>query len=441
VGRWLTADARDVVAVVPRRSPEAHAPSGGLATSVERWRQAFARTRWLVVVRRALLCAVALAAVLLAAGVPTGVVVGAPLFAGVAVALWAAARSRVDGARAAWLLDRRLGLREQVGTAWELREDAPGPLAPQVVARGAALAGDAGVRYRARPRRARGEWAALGVACAAVVALALIGSGGSSPGSPGPRAAVGGGAGAAAPGRAGTPGATTAAPTATAPLGATTTPGTATTGAPPSTATTPSGGAARAGAVAGTIAVRQRSATAGPGRGGSSGPAGGRGARAGGRGTARTGASATGQAPTPATTPGSRRIGGIGVQGRSTRVGTAGGEAGTATQAAPGASAGRQGTRGAGRQAGQLGAGDGRRSATGDRALPLRNRVSGGGQGRANAGRAGTGGRGRGTGRVQNGGAGAAPTGGAVELPFVPTIANTPVPSSGPVVSTYFQPR
>jgi hypothetical protein len=124
VGRWLTADARDVVAVVPRRSPQAHAPSGGLATSVERWRHAFARTRSLVVLRRALLCAVALAAVLLAAGGPTGVVVGAPLVAGVAVALWAAARSRVDSARAAWLLDRRLGLREQVGTAWELRDDA-----------------------------------------------------------------------------------------------------------------------------------------------------------------------------------------------------------------------------------------------------------------------------------------------------------------------------
>jgi hypothetical protein len=42
---------------------------------------------------------------------------------------------------------------------------------------------------------------------------------------------------------------------------------------------------------------------------------------------------------------------------------------------------------------------------------------------------------------VQNAGAGAAVAGGAVDLPFVPTIANTPVPSSAAVVSTYFQPR
>ncbi|MCW2950878.1 MAG: hypothetical protein JWQ48_48, partial [Conexibacter sp.] len=177
--RWLEADARDVVVLRPSRRRSDRPSATALLPGLRRWRVLVARRRAIAVVRRALLVAATVAIVLTAiahgGALPTAVVIAAPL----AVALLGAAlvlRRRPELPAVARLLDARLALHEQLGTALELETAPRGaahPLDARVVADASQTVSSTLGGSRAVARRARGEWLALLAAAAAVVALAL----------------------------------------------------------------------------------------------------------------------------------------------------------------------------------------------------------------------------------------------------------------------------
>ncbi|HST42438.1 MAG TPA: hypothetical protein VLK58_23160 [Conexibacter sp.] len=430
-------------------------PRADLAGGLRAWHDAIARGRRVAVVRRALLVALALAALLLLARVvveepPAWLVAALPLVLFAALCL--RARRRLALAPVARLLDRRLGLAETVGTAWELaKRSAPaaGSLADRVVADGGRLVWSARERAQVRPRPARGEWTALAAAVAVLAALVAIGPSGGDPrdGAETTRADADDARAVRPddPARR-TTGATVTTPVAAAPPATSPLP----TGARrPSTTPGQSGAPATAGRAdaATRIAVRRQPTRA------ASGAAGAGGGRSGGTaaaGTGRSGAAGdavgrreqTGSAAPAASLPPPSQVKEFSAQGRRATSPVASGSPAQATGAPTAGERGaaRSGTRGAGRQAGRLGGEANGRSETGARRLPLRLlATSGGRQQGSGAGRAGTGGRGRGSARVQSGStAGGDMASGPVELPFVPTTMNAVPAYLRSLVATYF---
>jgi hypothetical protein len=187
--RWLRADLRDVVRVVPAQggSRRAQAHAGGLQEDLARWSGRLARRRAIALVRRYFLVAIAIvvAAEIVAILVAHGhrpVWLIAPLLlalAGGVVALWQGVPAR-DTAR---ILDDALKLHQRLETALELRDTRPrlDGLAALVVDEADAAADESLETARAAGRRSRAEWSWLlaGVAALAI-SLAVPGVGHSS---------------------------------------------------------------------------------------------------------------------------------------------------------------------------------------------------------------------------------------------------------------------
>jgi hypothetical protein len=465
----LAARPADVVSFQPRRGAPLHGAHGrGLDEGLARWRRTILRRRLIVVIRRALLVALAALVALLivrALGVSLAgwLLVAVPLVVFAAACALALAGGGLALGRVARLLDRALALSERLGTAWELGAPADGTLARQVVDDGDRLVWDVGDRFEARTRPARREWTGLLIALGASAVLLAVGAGGRGDGAGSLRAGTGDGASARqqSGARRSSQSGTTTAPAAT-PNG-TTTP---LSSAPPGTTTIPHTGAPSAGGsptAAGTrIAIRQqpangpRNTPAGGAQGARHGGANGGGAGADAAKHSNGAASATGRrgtpanvAPLPGRTPPSSHVKGFSLQGQRA---TAPVSAGEPTEGSRGAGAprsgARSGTQGAGQQQAPLGNTGGPRDAsTGTRRLPLRTLATSGGQERgAGAGRAGTGGRGHGTARVQSGPSGGATGSGAggtapSPLAFVPTDVNVITPYLRSLVSAYFPQR
>ncbi len=192
--RWLRADVRDVVRVVPEEHARRVRASGrhGLRHGLSRWSGRLARRRAIVLGRRYFLIGAAAAtlAELIAALAITGarpVWLIAPLLLTLAVAAWSVLRG-VPAIEAAHLLDGGLALHDQIGTALELESSTPpaGGLASLVLDDANAALTESFGGARAVTRRSPGEWAWVLVAAAAVAgALAVPGASQSSSARPG----------------------------------------------------------------------------------------------------------------------------------------------------------------------------------------------------------------------------------------------------------------
>ncbi len=171
----------DVARVVPRRHRRDIRDAGGLdiAAGLRRWAGRLTRRRAVALTQRYLLVALVIAlvpaVVILAAGASRpfwvfGFLVLAPLAGAAALA------QRTSEPRAAQLLDRQLGLHEQLGTAYELQAD-PNPasgLARLVVEEARVSLAGSLATTQVRIRRAPAEWAWTAAAlCALVVVIAL----------------------------------------------------------------------------------------------------------------------------------------------------------------------------------------------------------------------------------------------------------------------------
>ncbi|MDW5597456.1 hypothetical protein VSS74_24115, partial [Conexibacter stalactiti] len=394
-GRWLAADPADVVEFHatphevgdPDRSDDLASGGGDLAAGLRAWRDAIARGRRVAVARRALLVALALAALLLLARVafdapPSWLVAALPvvLFAGLCLR----ARHRLALASIARLLDQRLALAETVGTAWELSDDrspatepragqvvadgtrpspAPDSLAQRVIDDGARLVWSARERAQVRPRPAGGEWTAVTAAVVVLAALVAIGPAGGGAGDAADTTRADGDAARAA----GTDDAarrTTTGATVTTPAAAPPATSTLPTGARrPSTAPGQSGApaAAERSGAAPQIAVRRQptrgaSGSAGSGSGrGSGGTAAAGSGRAGAAGGAVGRREQTASAAPAASLPAPSQVKEFSAQGRRATSPVASGTPAQVTgrPAAGERGAARSGTRGAGSQVGR----------------------------------------------------------------------------------------
>ncbi len=179
--RWATADAREVVSVIPRRHSSSAVPaSSSFARRLDRWRGRIARRRAIAIVRRHLLVLATLVIVTEIIVVATGNghrpawLIAALLLALVDGAV-AMARG-VPADRAAQMLDADLGLHDRVGTALELQAaaGAPSGLGALVVGEANTALDDSLGSARAVGRASRAEWGWLLAVVAALVAVALV---------------------------------------------------------------------------------------------------------------------------------------------------------------------------------------------------------------------------------------------------------------------------
>ena len=179
--RWASADARDVVSVVPRRHLSSAVPApSSFAKRLDRWRARIARRRALAVVRRHLLVLAALVVVAEIVVLLTGnghrpVWLIAPLLLALVDGAVVRARS-VPADRAARMLDADLGLHERVGTALELQAApaAPRGLGALVVDEANSALGESLGSSRAVARASRAEWSWLLAVIAALAVVALV---------------------------------------------------------------------------------------------------------------------------------------------------------------------------------------------------------------------------------------------------------------------------
>ncbi|HUY98446.1 MAG TPA: hypothetical protein VMW47_12665 [Verrucomicrobiae bacterium] len=182
VARWLRADPRDVVQVVPTGSG-AHdraATPAGVADELGQWCRGLHRIRLIVLIRRhlivALLLALTLEVVALGLGAPSPELY--PVGATVLLLLgsirgW---RARPTLSATARLLDREFQLSARVSTAVEITAggEPPRGLSRRVVAEAGQLLGTTVRTGRPALRRAPAEWtAAAGAAIALVLLLAV----------------------------------------------------------------------------------------------------------------------------------------------------------------------------------------------------------------------------------------------------------------------------
>lgn len=190
VVRWLRADARDVVRVVPRRRP-GPVEAAGLRPGIVCWEARLSRRRLVPLLRRQLLLALGVAAALELAAIAAGgggrpAVLVAPALLAVLGVRWGL-RTRPGLLATARVLDRDLALAARTATAVELGVDGrpPGVLPARVVVEASAGITEGLGRARAVARGAPAEWAAL-LGAAAVVGLLLGVPPGMRPGTPPP---------------------------------------------------------------------------------------------------------------------------------------------------------------------------------------------------------------------------------------------------------------
>lgn len=211
--RWLRADVRDVVRVVPRASRQA--PRGGAVTELGhglgRWSRRLARRRSLAVVRRQLLlggtlAVIAALVILIAGGArPWWLAAAAIVFALVCGAV--ARVRRPSLATSAHIVDRALAMNDRLGTALELQAaGASGGLATVVRNEADAAIGPSLGEARVRSAPAGREWAWLAVIVCALAILIAVPRGGTSAPPPPPSNALIPGGKAGVPGAGGTAG-------------------------------------------------------------------------------------------------------------------------------------------------------------------------------------------------------------------------------------------
>jgi hypothetical protein len=189
--RWLRADVREVVRIVPEGRGQHPGPAAsGLDESLARWGARLGRRRAIVLVRRHFLVAATivvgaeLVAILLGHGHrPLWLI--APLLLALVGGGVVLARG-VPEAQAARMLDRGLDLHERLETALEIEAATPAPvgLAALVVDEANAALGKSLVTARAAGRPSRPEWAwglAGVVALAVAVAVPGVGPSGTTP--------------------------------------------------------------------------------------------------------------------------------------------------------------------------------------------------------------------------------------------------------------------
>jgi hypothetical protein len=180
--RWLRSDAGDVVRIVSAQRVRER-DRLGLRNGLPRWRRRIARQRVAALVRRRLLVGLVLAAVLELLAAAAGasarglwlILPGLATLLGIA----AAARTRVEPAEAALLLDRQLGLSERLITALGLApaEAASGKLGALLLREADEAIDDSLARSRASNPDGAREWlAVLTVALLLAGALALGGN-------------------------------------------------------------------------------------------------------------------------------------------------------------------------------------------------------------------------------------------------------------------------
>ncbi|HUY97998.1 MAG TPA: hypothetical protein VMW47_10350 [Verrucomicrobiae bacterium] len=179
VARWLEADARDVVKVVPRARPGA-ITEAGLRDALACWCSRVGRRRLVPLVRRQLLLAAAIGVglrlVAAAAGAaPARVGILVPGVIAVAGVLWGIHR-RPAVAATARLIDHDLGLAARSATALEIQRlsRSPGGLSDRVVVEASAVVTESLGFARAVARRAPLEWVLLALALTVLAALTAI---------------------------------------------------------------------------------------------------------------------------------------------------------------------------------------------------------------------------------------------------------------------------